>query len=123
MMPKILVVDDEVHILKIIDYKLRTAGYTVIAAADGVEGLEKARTEQPDLILLDVMMPRMDGFQALEALKRDPATQGIPVFMLTVKGKEMDRLRGLQMGVAAYITKPFSPNALLARIDETLRPA
>ncbi|HEV8662822.1 MAG TPA: response regulator [Candidatus Methylomirabilis sp.] len=122
-MPKILVVDDEVHILKIIDYKLRTAGYTVIAAADGVEGLEKARTEQPDLILLDVMMPRMDGFQALEALKRDPATQGIPVFMLTVKGKEMDRLRGLQMGVAAYITKPFSPNALLARIDETLRPA
>ncbi|HEU5394549.1 MAG TPA: response regulator [Candidatus Methylomirabilis sp.] len=123
MMPKILVVDDEVHILKIIDYKLRTAGYTVIAAADGVEGLEKARAEQPDLILLDVMMPRMDGFQALEALKRDPATQGIPVFMLTVKGKEMDRLRGLQMGVAAYITKPFSPNALLARIDETLRPA
>lgn len=122
-MPKILVVDDEVHILKIIDYKLRTAGYTVIAAADGVEGLEKARAEQPDLILLDVMMPRMDGFQALEALKRDPATQGIPVFMLTVKGKEMDRLRGLQMGVAAYITKPFSPNALLARIDETLRPA
>lgn len=122
-MPKILVVDDEVHILKIIDYKLRTAGYTVIAAGDGVEGLEKARAEQPDLILLDVMMPRMDGFQALEALKRDPATKAIPVFMLTVKGKEMDRLRGLQMGVAAYITKPFSPNALLARIDETLRPA
>ena len=121
-MPKILVVDDEVHILKIIDYKLRTAGYTVITAADGVEGVEKARAEQPDLILLDVMMPRMDGFQALEALKRDPATKAIPVFMLTVKGKEMDRLRGLQMGIAAYITKPFSPNALLARIDETLRP-
>jgi DNA-binding response OmpR family regulator len=121
-MPKILVVDDEVHILKIIDYKLRTAGYTVIAATDGLEGLEKARVEQPDLILLDVMMPRMDGFQALEALKRDPTTKAIPVFMLTVKGKEMDRLRGLQMGIAAYITKPFSPNALLARIDETLRP-
>ncbi len=122
-MPKILVVDDEVHILKIIDYKLRTAGYTVIAATDGLEGLEKARVERPDLILLDVMMPRMDGFQALEALKRDPTTKAIPVFMLTVKGKEMDRLRGLQMGIAAYITKPFSPNALLARIDETLRPA
>jgi DNA-binding response OmpR family regulator len=121
-MPKILVVDDEIHILKIIDYKLRTAGYTVIAATDGLEGLEKARVEQPDLILLDVMMPRMDGFQALEALKRDPTTKAIPVFMLTVKGKEMDRLRGLQMGIAAYITKPFSPNALLARIDETLRP-
>ena len=122
-MPKILVVDDEVHILKIIDYKLRTAGYTVIAATDGLEGLEKARVERPDLILLDVMMPRMDGFQALEALKRDPTTKAIPVFMLTVKGKEMDRLRGLQMGIAAYITKPFSPNALLARIDETLRRA
>jgi len=121
-MPKILVVDDEIHILKIIDYKLRTAGYTVIAATDGLEGLEKARVERPDLILLDVMMPRMDGFQALEALKRDPTTKAIPVFMLTVKGKEMDRLRGLQMGIAAYITKPFSPNALLARIDETLRP-
>jgi len=121
-MPKILVVDDEVHIVKIIDYKLRTAGYTVIAATDGLEGLEKARVERPDLILLDVMMPRMDGFQALEALKRDPTTKAIPVFMLTVKGKEMDRLRGLQMGIAAYITKPFSPNALLARIDETLRP-
>jgi DNA-binding response OmpR family regulator len=122
-MPKILVIDDEVHIQKIIDYKLRTAGYTVIAAADGLEGLEKARAEQPDLILLDVMMPRMDGFQALEALKRDPATKAIPIFMLTVKGKEMDRLRGQQQGVAAYITKPFSPNALLARIEETLRPA
>jgi len=121
-MPKILVVDDEIHILKIIDYKLRTAGYTVIVATDGLEGLEKARVERPDLILLDVMMPRMDGFQALEALKRDPTTKAIPVFMLTVKGKEMDRLRGLQMGIAAYITKPFSPNALLARIDETLRP-
>jgi DNA-binding response OmpR family regulator len=122
-MPKILVVDDEVHILKIIDYKLRTAGYTVITAADGVEGVEKARAEQPDLILLDVMMPRMDGFQTLEALKQDSATKAIPVFMLTVRGKEMDRLRGLQMGVAAYITKPFSPNALLARIEEALRPA
>lgn len=121
-MPKILVVDDEVHIQKIIDYKLRTAGYTVIAAADGLEGIEKAREERPDLILLDVMMPRMDGFQALEALKRDPSTKAIPVFMLTVKGKEMDRVRGLKMGVAAYITKPFSPNALLARIEETLRP-
>ena len=122
-MPKILVVDDEVHILKIIDYKLRTAGYTVITAADGVEGVEKARAERPDLILLDVMMPRMDGFQTLEALKQDSATKAIPVFMLTVRGKEMDRLRGLQMGVAAYITKPFSPNALLARIEEALRPA
>jgi DNA-binding response OmpR family regulator len=122
-MPKILVVDDEVHILKIIDYKLRTAGYTVITAADGVEGVEKARAERPDLILLDVMMPRMDGFQTLEALKQDSATKAIPVFMLTVRGKEMDRLRGLQMGVAGYITKPFSPNALLARIEEALRPA
>ena len=122
-MPKILVVDDEVHILKIIDYKLRTAGYTVITAADGVEGVEKARAERPDLILLDVMMPRMDGFQTLEALKQDSTTKAIPVFMLTVRGKEMDRLRGLQMGVAAYITKPFSPNALLARIEEALHPA
>ncbi|MGH7361442.1 MAG: response regulator, partial [Candidatus Methylomirabilales bacterium] len=82
-MPKILVVDDEVHILKIIDYKLRTAGYTVITAADGVEGVEKARAERPDLILLDVMMPGMDGFEVCEQLRKNVRTAFTPILMLT----------------------------------------
>ena len=110
-MPKILVVDD----------KLRGAGYTVISAKDGVEALEKARVERPDLILLDIMMPRLDGFETLEALKKDPDTQGIPVFMLTVRGRVADRKRGQELGIADYITKPFSPTKLLAKIDGVFR--
>lgn len=119
-MATILVIDDEVHIIKIIEYKLRGAGYTVISARDGLEGVEKAKTERPDLILLDIMMPRMDGFQALEALKKDPETEGIPVLMLTVKGREGDRQKGLQMGVVDYMIKPFSPNHLLNRVNAVL---
>lgn len=120
-MPKILVVDDELHIIKILDYKLRGAGYTVISAKDGVEALEKAKKERPDLILLDVMMPRLDGFETLEALKKDPDTQGIPVFMLTVRGRAADRTRGQELGIADYITKPFSPTTLLAKIEGVFR--
>ncbi len=120
-MPKILVVDDEIHIVKIIAYKMRGAGYEVASARDGVEALEMVRADRPDLILLDVMMPRMDGFQTLEALKSDPATRGIPVFLLTVKSKEVDRQKGYQLGADDYLTKPFSPNKLLERIDQALK--
>lgn len=115
-----LVVEDEVHILRIIEYKLCSAGYRVIAAQDGLDGVEKAKAERPDLILLDVMMPRMDGFQALQILKEDPVTRDIPVFMLTVKGSEVDHLRGFDLGVREYITKPFSPAQLLERVDVLL---
>ncbi len=120
-MPKVLIVDDETHIIKIIAYKLRGAGYDVASAADGVEALELVRADRPDLILLDVMMPRMDGFQALEALKGDPATRDIPVFLLTVKSREVDRQRGWQLGCDDYITKPFSPHKLLERIEQALK--
>lgn len=119
-MAKILVVDDEEHIIKIIAYKLSAAGHSVISARDGQEGLEKARLEKPDLILLDVMMPRLDGFETLALIRRDPETSGIPVFILTVKGKEGDRLRGQELGADDYITKPFSPSKLLAQIEEVL---
>ena len=119
-MPKVLIVDDEVHIIKLITYKLRGAGYDIASAADGVEALQAARAQRPDLILLDVMMPRMDGFQTLEALKGDPATRDIPVFLLTVKSREVDRQRGWQLGCDDYITKPFSPHKLLERIDQAL---
>ena len=120
-MPKILVVDDEIHIIKIIAYKMRSAGYEVVSARDGVEALEQVRAGRPDLILLDVMMPRMDGFQTLEALRADPATRDIPVFLLTVKSKEADRQRGFQLGADDYLTKPFSPNKLLERVDQALK--
>ena len=120
-MPKILVVDDEIHIIKIIAYKMRSAGYEVASARDGVEALEQVRAGRPDLILLDVMMPRMDGFQTLEALRADPATRDIPVFLLTVKSKEADRQRGFQLGADDYLTKPFSPNKLLERVDQALK--
>jgi len=120
-MAKVLVVDDEVHIIKIIDYKLRAAGHMVVSARDGQEALERARGEKPDLILLDVMMPKMDGFETLVRLRRDPETSSTPIFMLTVKGKEVDRAKGMELGADDYITKPFSPSKLLARIEEVLR--
>lgn len=120
-MSRVLVVDDEIHIVKIIAYKLRGAGLEVISAGDGLEALEKVRTERPDLVLLDIMMPRMDGYQTLEALKGDPATRDIPVFLLTVKSREADRQRGWQLGADEYITKPFSPHKLLERIEQALK--
>jgi CheY-like chemotaxis protein len=120
-MPKILVVDDEIHIVKIIAYKMRGAGYEVVSARDGVEALDMVKINRPDLILLDVMMPRMDGYQTLQALKNDPATRDIPVFLLTVKSKEVDRQKGYEIGADDYLTKPFSPNKLLERIDQALK--
>ncbi len=120
-MAKILVVDDEIHIVKIIAYKMRGAGYEVVSARDGVEALDVVKASRPDLILLDVMMPRMDGFQTLEALKADPATRDIPVFLLTVKSKEVDRQKGYEIGADDYLTKPFSPNKLLERINQALK--
>ena len=121
-MPKVLIVDDEVHIVKIIAYKLRGAGYDVLSAGDGVEALQVVQADRPDLILLDIMMPRMDGYQALETLKGDPATRDIPIFLLSVKNKEADLERGWQLGCDDYITKPFSPGKLLERIDQALKP-
>ena len=120
-MPKVLVVDDEVQIVKLITYSLRGAGYEVSAAGDGAEALQAVRAERPDLVLLDIVMPRMDGFQTLEALKGDPATRDIPVFLVTVRNTEADRRRGRQLGCDAYITKPFSPGQLLERIDQALK--
>jgi DNA-binding response OmpR family regulator len=120
-MAKILVVDDEIHIVKIIAYKMRGAGYEVVSARDGVEALDMVKLNRPDLILLDVMMPRMDGYQTLQALKADPATRDIPVFLLTVKSKEVDRQKGYEIGADDYLTKPFSPNKLLERIDQALK--
>ncbi len=110
---KILAVDDERHIVRLVQVNLERAGYEVITAFDGVEALKKVHDEKPDLIVLDVMMPQMDGFETLKNLKANPATRDIPVIMLTAKAQDADVFRGWQSGVDCYLTKPFNPLELL----------
>lgn len=117
MAKKILVVDDERHIVRLVEVNLARAGYDVVTAYDGVEALEKVKTEEPDMIVLDVMMPRMDGFEALKRLQADPDTQDIPVIMLTAKAQDADIFRGWSSGVSSYLTKPFNPRELLTFVE------
>jgi two-component system alkaline phosphatase synthesis response regulator PhoP/two-component system response regulator VicR len=123
MPKKILAVDDEKHIVRLIQVNLERAGYEVVTAFDGVEALKKVAEERPDLIVLDVMMPQMDGFETLKNLKANPQTRDIPVIMLTAKAQDADVFRGWQSGVDCYLTKPFNPLELLTfvkRIFESL---
>jgi two-component system, OmpR family, alkaline phosphatase synthesis response regulator PhoP len=120
-MRTILVVDDEPAIVQIARDYLERAGFRVIAAADGVNGLRLARSEQPSLIVLDLMLPGMDGLDVTRALRAEPATRGMPIIMLTARVDEMDRLIGLELGSDDYITKPFSPRELVARVRAVLR--
>src|SRR5438094_3219233 len=113
MPKKILAVDDERHIVRLVEVNLQRAGYNVVTAFDGKEALEKVKSEQPDLVVLDVMMPYMDGFEVLRNLKADPSTAEIPVIMLTAKAQDADVFRGWQSGVHCYLTKPFNPMELL----------
>jgi two-component system alkaline phosphatase synthesis response regulator PhoP len=113
MPKKILAVDDERHIVRLVEVNLQRAGYDVVTAFDGREALEKVQSERPDLIVLDVMMPYMDGFEVLKRLKQDPVTAQIPVIMLTAKAQDADVFRGWQSGVDCYLTKPFNPMELL----------
>lgn len=117
---RILIVDDEPHIVELVRVCLEDPGFELLEARDGEAGLAMARQLQPDLILLDVMMPRMDGFEVCRALKEDPRTKGIPVVMLTAKGLEPDRLRGRESGADGYMSKPFSPMKLHAEVRERL---
>ncbi len=110
---KILAVDDERHIVRLVEVNLQRAGYEVVTAYDGREALEKVKSERPDLVVLDVMMPYMDGFEVLKNLKSDPSTAEIPVIMLTAKAQDADVFRGWQSGVDCYLTKPFNPMELL----------
>ena len=116
---KILTVDDEPDVRRLIEVKLKKAGFEVITAVDGEEGVEKAKAEKPDLILMDVMMPKMDGYTAVEKIKTemDPAPL---VMMLTAKGTEDDVMQGLVGGADDYITKPFAPRELVARVKVAL---
>ena len=110
--PCILVVDDEDEIRELCRVNLEFEGYDVVEAADGVEALARARDEQPDLIFLDVMMPRMDGWEVLRQLKEADDTSGIPVVLLTAKTSEEDQIRGWEEGILEYISKPFNPLSL-----------
>jgi len=120
MKKRILVVDDERDIVDLIRYNLTKEGYDVLVAYNGQEGLAKARPA-PDLVVLDVMMPVMDGFEACRRLKADPQTSGIPVVFLTAKGGEVDEVVGLELGADDYIQKPISPRKLVARVKAILR--
>ncbi|MHB8296822.1 MAG: response regulator transcription factor [Acidimicrobiales bacterium] len=119
--PTILVVDDDPVIQKLLQVNFEMEGYQVIVAANGEEALQRARAEQPAVVLLDVMMPRMNGLQAASALKADPATSGIPLLLLSAKAQDVDRLAGEESGAEAYVTKPFDPLELLDRVAELIR--
>ncbi len=117
----ILIVDDEKNIVEAVRYTLEKEGFRTLVASDGARALELARRELPDLILLDWMLPEVDGLEVCRLLKREEATRQIPVIMLTVKSEETDKVLGLEMGADDYVTKPFSPKELVARIKAILR--
>ena len=117
---KVLVVDDEVNITQILEFSIGAEGFEVISAQNGEEAIEKARREQPDLIILDIMMPKIDGYEACRILKANPLTKNIPVVLLTAKGRDIDKRLGMEVGATDYIVKPFSPNKLVERIHQLL---
>jgi two-component system alkaline phosphatase synthesis response regulator PhoP/two-component system response regulator VicR len=110
---KILAVDDEKHIVRLVQINLQKEGYDVITASTGREALEKVAADKPELIIMDVMMPELDGFGALKILKEDPATASIPVIMLTAKAQDADVFQGWKSGADLYLTKPFNPQELI----------
>ena len=118
---KILVVDDEDHIVELISYNLINSGYSVIIANNGVDAVRIAKEENPKLILLDLMIPGLDGYDVCKAIRSDENTKDISIIMLTAKGEELDKIIGLELGADDYITKPFSIRELLARIKAILR--
>jgi len=120
---KILVVDDEPVLVETIAYNLEQAGYQVLTAADGRSALEAARRETPDLVILDLMLPEMDGLEVCRQLRREHTTATIPIMMLTAKGDEIDKVVGLEVGADDYVTKPFGRRELLARVRALLRRA
>ena len=121
-MSRILVAEDEPYILRIIEFRLQKLGHEIIRAVDGGEALEIASREKPDLVLLDIMMPVMDGLQVLRTLRSQEETKNIPVILLTAKGLEKDIVTGLESGATDYITKPFSFAEVIARVNRFVSP-
>lgn len=118
---KVLVVEDEEDILKLISFNIAKEGYQVIEARSGEEGLNRAFEEEPDILLLDLMLPGLDGLEVCRRIKQDARTEKLPIIMVTAKGEEADIVTGLEMGADDYITKPFSPRVLTSRTRAVLR--
>ena len=118
---KVLIVDDEEHIVELIKFNLLNAGYDVFTANDGIDAVQIARTEKPSLMLLDLMLPGIDGFDVCKEIKRDNEMKKTSIIMLTAKSEELDKILGLELGADDYITKPFSVRELLARVKAVLR--
>ncbi len=117
---KILVVDDEPSIVRLMEFILARQGHEMLVAVNGEEALEKVRAAQPDLVLLDIMMPRIDGYEVARALRADPETARMPIIMLSAKAQEEDIQKGMDVGVNKYITKPFSPEHLVHVVADYL---
>lgn len=120
-MPRILIVDDEENILELIAYNLQKEGFQTERAVNGWEALEKVAANPPDLMILDWMLPGVDGLEVCRRLRDNPKTRGLPIIMLTARVEEVDKVLGLELGANDYVTKPFSPRELLARIKAHLR--
>jgi len=117
---RILIVDDEEDILKVLKLRLEANNYEVLISTDGQDGLNKARSEKPNLVILDLMLPKLDGYKVCRMLKFDEKYKVIPVIMFTAKAQKKDEELGMEMGADAYITKPFEPDVLLEKIKELL---
>ena len=120
MSKKILICDDELHMQEALSFISEKEGYRAIIAEDGEEGLEKAKKEKPALILLDIMLPKKDGYHVCQELKNDPETKGTYIIMLTARGQESDEQKGFEVGADEYMRKPFSPVKLARRFHEIL---
>lgn len=118
---RILVVDDEPEAIELLEFNLKQAGFDVMSAVDGAEALKKAHASVPDLIILDLMLPEVDGLEVCKLLRRDPKTSAVPIIMLTAKAAEIDRVLGLELGADDYVTKPFSPRELVLRVKKLLQ--
>ncbi len=117
---KILVVDDEPIIVRLMEFILARQGHDLIVAVNGEEALEKIKTHRPDLVLLDIMMPRIDGYEVAQKVRADPQTAELPIIMLSAKAQDEDIRRGVEVGVDEYITKPFTPDHLVRVVSEHL---
>jgi len=123
MATKVLIVDDEKDIVELVRYHLEKQGFHCLQAGDGPTALRLARQHRPDLLILDLMLPGLDGLEVCRQLRRDAATAGLPIIMLTARGEEVDRVVGLEVGADDYVVKPFSPRELVARVKAILRRA
>ncbi|MFA5276335.1 MAG: response regulator, partial [Candidatus Omnitrophota bacterium] len=117
---KILVVDDEKELVKLVTFNLSIAGYNVLSAKNGIEALEISEQENPDLIILDIMLPRIDGWEVCRRLRQNPHTTHIPIIILSALSEVNDKLKGFDLGIDDYVTKPFSPRELVVRVKRVL---